>query len=312
MLFVVAISGGKESPGVGISVLVRKDGWPLLRHSLVIPCRGQGSAMLTILLHVHDDAEQDSRIGVAIDLARAGGGHVVCVQAAQIEALSGDPYGGMFGLSTVIDAVHGREWQLRLAIEARLREAQVAWEWRHFDGGVVETLIAESRLVDLIVVSQPGPRGLREQPASLVGDIVLHCRSPVLMLPAGWQRFEAAANAVVAWNGSAEAAQALRLSVPLLLQAGQVHVVEVCEADGGLSSSEAVAWLGRHGIAAERHEWPAKGRRVSVALLHAAAELDARLLVMGAYGHSRLRETVLGGVTRDLIGMTTLPLLMAH
>jgi nucleotide-binding universal stress UspA family protein len=60
------------------------------------------------------------------------------------------------------------------------------------------------------------------------------------------------------------------------------------------------------------HDWPAKGRRTSVALLHAVAELDAGYLVMGAYGHSRLRETVLGGVTRELIQSTTVPLLLAH
>jgi nucleotide-binding universal stress UspA family protein len=268
--------------------------------------------MKTILLHVHDDTEQESRISVAIDLARAGGGHLVCVQAAQIEALSGDPYGGMFGLSTVIDAVHGRERQVRTTIEARLRAAGISWEWRHFDGGIVETLIAESRLVDLIIVSQPGPRGRREQPASLVGDIVMHCRTPVLMVPGGTRGFDCRASAVVAWNGSAEAAQALRLALPMLSGAGQVHVVEVSEEPAGHSTGAAVAWLGRHGIAAEQHEWPAKGRRVSVALLHAATELEAGWLVMGAYGHSRLRETVLGGVTRELIDVATLPVLMAH
>jgi nucleotide-binding universal stress UspA family protein len=268
--------------------------------------------MKSILAHVHDDAEQDNRIGVAIDLAKAGGGHIVCVQAAQVEALAGDPYGAMFGLSTVIDAVHGHERQVRTAIEARLRLAGISWEWRHFDGGVVETLIDESRLVDLVIVSQPGPRGCREQPASLIGDVVLHCRTPVLMVPGGWRRFDPRASAVIAWNGSAEAAQALRLALPMLIPAGQVHIVEVSEEANGLSAGAAAAWLGRHGVAAEQHEWPAKGRRVSVALLHAAAELEAGLMVMGAYGHSRLRETVLGGVTRDLIGMATLPLLMAH
>jgi nucleotide-binding universal stress UspA family protein len=293
------------------SVLLRKDGRTGLLHKFGCTNLGEGPGMKTILLHVHDDAEQDSRISVAIDLARAGGGHVVCVQAAQIEALAADPYGGMFGLSTVIDAVHGHERQVRTAIEARLRDAGISWEWRHFDGGVIETLIAESRLVDLTIVSQPAPRGRREQP-SLVGDIVLHCRTPVLMVPGGWQGFDCRACAVIAWNGSAEAAQALRLALPMLIDAGEVHVVEVCEDSAGLSSGTAVAWLGRHGVAAEQHEWPAKGRRVSVALLHAAAELDAGWLVMGAYGHSRLRETVLGGVTRELIGVATLPVLMAH
>jgi nucleotide-binding universal stress UspA family protein len=268
--------------------------------------------MKTILLHVQDDAEQTGRLGVAIDLARASAGHLVCVQAAQVEALAGDPYGAMFGLTDVINAVHERERQARLHIEARLREAGISWEWRQFDGGVVDTLIAESRLVDLILISQPGPRGRREQPPSLVGDVVLHCRAPVLMVPTGWERLDRAGNAVVAWNGSAEAAQALRLALPLLQHAGSVHIVEVSDDAAGVAATAAVAWLARQGIPAERHVWPAKGRAVSVALLHATSELGATCLVMGAYGHSRLRETVLGGVTRELINAATVPLLMAH
>jgi nucleotide-binding universal stress UspA family protein len=88
--------------------------------------------------------------------------------------------------------------------------------------------------------------------------------------------------------------------------------VEVSDGSLGRSAREAAQWLSRHDIGADVHEWPAKGRRVSVALLHAAAELSAACLVMGAYGHSRLRETVLGGTTRELIATTTVPLLLAH
>jgi nucleotide-binding universal stress UspA family protein len=117
---------------------------------------------------------------------------------------------------------------------------------------------------------------------------------------------------VVAWNGSIEAAQALRLALPLLRRAREVHLVEVTDELHGHEAAEARQWLGRHGIRADIHEWPAKGRRTSVALLHAAVELAAGCLVMGAYGHSRLRETVLGGVTRELIAGADMPLLMAH
>jgi nucleotide-binding universal stress UspA family protein len=104
----------------------------------------------------------------------------------------------------------------------------------------------------------------------------------------------------------------MRLAVPLLRRATYVHLVEVADDNPGAPASEAATYLARHGIATEVHDWPAKGRRTSTALLHAVAELDARYLVMGAYGHSRLRETVLGGVTRDLIQSTSVPLLLAH
>jgi nucleotide-binding universal stress UspA family protein len=141
---------------------------------------------------------------------------------------------------------------------------------------------------------------------------VLYARCPVLMVPHGQRRLDLAGPALVAWNGSSEAAHALRLALPLLKGAGAVHLVEVNDDLTGLPASEAALWLARHGVAADVHEWPAKGRRASVALLHAATELGAAWLVMGAYGHSRLRETVLGGVTRELIASASLPLLMAH
>ena len=102
------------------------------------------------------------------------------------------------------------------------------------------------------------------------------------------------------------------MGVPTARASAAVHLVEVSDDVLGLAAREAAQWLSRHGIAADVHEWPAKGRRVSAALLHAAAELSAHYIVMGAYGHSRLRETVLGGVTRELIASANVPLLLAH
>jgi nucleotide-binding universal stress UspA family protein len=270
--------------------------------------------MKNILLHVHDDDAQPGRLAVALDMARQTGGHISCVQVTPVEAYAGDAYGGLFGMAALIDTIHDQDKALRLATESRLARSDVAWDWHNYDGNPVETLIDQSALADVVVLSQPAAaqrRGAR-QALAIVGDVVMYTRCPVLMVPQGVERLDLAGPVVVAWNGSAEAAHALRLALPLLKRATAVHLVEVSDDQPGLAAREAAQWLSRHGIKADVHEWPAKGRRVSVALLHAAAELSARYLVMGAYGHSRLRETVLGGVTRELIASANVPLLLAH
>jgi nucleotide-binding universal stress UspA family protein len=268
--------------------------------------------MKNILLHIHDDDEQGARLGVALDLARQAGGHLSCVQVTPVEAYGGDPYGGLFGMAALIDTIHTSDKALRHATERRLASEGVSWDWRCFDGNVVETLIDQSLLADVVVLSQPASGRSGRPPAAIIGDVVLYAPCPVLMVPQGQQRLDVGGPAVVAWNGSAEAAHALRLALPLLRGADAVHLVEVSDDRPGVPAAEAALWLSRHGIATDVHDWPAKGRRVSVALLHAASELGAAVMVMGAYGHSRLRETVLGGVTRELIASSGVPLLLAH
>ncbi|MFZ4688887.1 MAG: universal stress protein [Polymorphobacter sp.] len=283
--------------------------------------------MKTILLHIHDDAGQARRLQTAIDLARPSGGHVTCLQVGPAEHLGANSHGGIFGLAAVIDTIRDIDRGNRIAIEARLHAEAVSWSWLCRDGDTVEALVAAARLADVMVLSQPGQgresgdmrqgRRAGDMPLPIIGDVAVHARAPVLMVPVHGGPsphcpFGRDAKALLAWNGSAEAAYALRLTMPLLAHVATVHVVEVAEANAGQPLSDAVQFLSRHGIAAERHDWPAKGRSIAVALLDAAAELNADVMVMGAYGHSRLRETVLGGVTRDLIASATLPLLLAH
>ena len=270
--------------------------------------------MKSILVHIHDDAGQEARLQVALDLARASSGHISCVQVTPFEYYSGgDPFGGVYAFADAVDAIRALEREARTRIEAQLAREGVSWDWRKFDGNVIQTLIDQSRLMDVVVLSQPHTGSDAERPPlGIGGDVAIHARAPVLSVGAKAKGFDVTGNAMLAWNGSGEAANALRLSLPLLHHAGMVHIVEVSDDTRGLPSTEASAYLSRHGIASELHEWPAKGRKVDVALLHAAVELDAAYMVLGAYGHSRLRETILGGVTRDLIRTSHLPLLLAH
>lgn len=287
-----------KAEGLGLAGTRRVD-WHMMKH---------------ILLHIHDDDAQNDRLGLALDIARQTDGHLHCMQVTPMQAYTGDPYGGLFGMAALIDTIHTSDKVQRAAIETRLEREAVSWDWQSHDGPVVETLIDQALLADVVVLSQPATgvrRGGRE-PLAIVGDVVMYTRCPVLMVPHGVDRLDLAGPAVVAWNGSAEAAHALRMALPTLKRAGAVHLVEVSDDVPRLAAREAAQWLACHDIAADVHEWPAKGRRISVALLHAAAELSASMMVIGAYGHSRLRETVLGGVTRELMASATLPLLMAH
>ncbi len=270
--------------------------------------------MKNLLLHIHDDDDLPSRLAVALDLATQMGSHLGCVQVTPVESYGAEAYGSLVGMAALIDTLHDQDKALRLAVEARLHSALQSWDWQYFDGNVVEHLIDRSQLADLLIVSQPAAAARRtnRQPMAIVGDLVMHTPCPVLMVPQGCATMTLNGPVMIAWNGSAEAAHAMRLSLPLLRRATSVHLVEVSDDEPGLSTLEACKWLSRHGLMVDVHEWPAKGRRISVALQHAAAELSATYLVMGAYGHSRLRETVLGGVTKELIASANLPLLMVH
>ncbi|MGL4543436.1 MAG: universal stress protein, partial [Polymorphobacter sp.] len=213
----------------------------------------------------------------------------------------------------VIDSIRANERELRERLEARIGHAGVSWDWRKLDGNVIQSIIDQSRLMDIVVLSRPLDSNAQRPPLPIAGDIAINARAPVLAIGAGTPGdFDPAGCAMVAWNGSAEAAHALQLSLSLLRGASAVHLVEVSEEKRGLPSTEAAQYLSRHGIAAEIHDWPAKGRKIDVALLHAATELDAAFMVLGAYGHSRLRETIFGGVTRELIRSSHVPLVFAH
>jgi nucleotide-binding universal stress UspA family protein len=271
--------------------------------------------MKTILLHIHDDSGQESRMQAAFDLARATGAHIRCLQVTPLaDFASADMYGGTYMLPSDIDVIREQEGKARALIETRLQREGVAWDWQHSVGDVVHGLLSASRLADAIVVSLPAPgRRTVEHPLPIVADLALSSRAPVLAVPSACNGFPCLGRAMVAWDGSHESGVALCAAISLLALAAEVHIVTVEEkAKRDVPPVDAAEYLSRHGIRAEIHEWPRKGRVVEEALTAAVAELRADWIVMGAFGHSRLRETIFGGVTRHLLGEARVPLLLAH
>ncbi len=181
--------------------------------------------------------------------------------------------------------------------------------WREETGLHGNVMARQGRLADLIVAARP----TADRPAPVMLEAaLLETGRPVLVAPAE-ARATLGRNVVVAWNDTAEAARAVAAAMPFLGNADKVTVLTADE-DGQFSASAAdlSAHLAWHGIAASTGAVNTGAVSVGEALLGEAGRLGADLLVMGGYGHSRVREVILGGVTNHILANAGLPVLMAH
>ena len=175
-----------------------------------------------------------------------------------------------------------------------------------------DVVAAQMRLSDLVIMTRPHA-WLEDTHASL-HVVLFEAGRPVLLIPPGGAA-SIAEKVLIAWNGSEQAARAVAFSLPLLAQARAVDIFDRAERDdlrAGRGPAELVEHLARHAITAT----PLAGEEASGAieedLLEACRKQDADLLVMGGYTRSRLREFLLGGITRRVLAGATLPVLMVH
>jgi nucleotide-binding universal stress UspA family protein len=272
-----------------------------------------------ILVVIDTPATVVPRLAVAALVARRCGARVNGLYATGYPLVftSGDIVGSTALIEAFMAAQQAEAVKAESAFRAELARLQLAGEWLFREAEATQAVIALARLHDLVVLGQPDPDsgsgGLAAQPE----EVVLATGRPVLMVPYAGSFAELGRHVVVAWNGTREAARALHDALFLLAQAEQVTVIEIDpqDSDAGLDDlgAEAVAaMLQRRGIAATSESTVSDGVPVADVILSRAADLGADLLVMGAWGHSRLREFVLGGVSRGLFREMTLPVLMAH
>jgi nucleotide-binding universal stress UspA family protein len=165
---------------------------------------------------------------------------------------------------------------------------------------------------DLAIVGQPDPdEAVATTDFDLPADVVMRSGRPLLIIPyAGTFEVEVK-SAVVAWNGTREAARAVRDALPLLAGA-KVHVLAINPSDTDPKPVEVCEYLARHGIDADHDEIHTRDLGPGDMILSRMSDLGAGLAVMGAYGHSRFREMILGGVTHHLLAHMTAPVLLSH
>ncbi|AOY93423.1 hypothetical protein BKK79_17660 [Cupriavidus sp. USMAA2-4] len=271
----------------------------------------------TVLVEMGDDEGGDARIEAAAALAALGGdGHVVGVTATGFRP---DPFRGAGEEAGRYAAqAEQRQQQRRAADEERLRrivaQAAPGLSCAHMllaeDPGWA--LALQGRLADIILVARPPVPDLAPVLAAQTAEyVLLNAGRPVLVLPPQVRRVEAR-HVAVAWDGRREAARAVADALPLLRRAQRISLVSVDPEGRGVAQGDGLAaYLARHGIRAELVPVPTQ-EAVGPALLRAVGHLHADLLVAGGYGHSRVRELVMGGATRVLMRHAEVPLLMSH
>jgi nucleotide-binding universal stress UspA family protein len=201
---------------------------------------------------------------------------------------------------------------------ARARHPGVTVEWRHREGDPGEIATLHARYADLAVVGQDDPDvGEFDTPRGIAERILLGAGRPVLIVPYVGAPRAVGEHVVIAWNASREATRATNDALDLLVRAAKVTVLAINPrggptGHGDVPGADIALHLARHGVKAEAMSVESDDVRAAEMLLSVLADLGADLLVMGGYGRSRVRELVLGGVTRDILRSMTTPVLMSH
>lgn len=200
---------------------------------------------------------------------------------------------------------------------AQLAARKLKGDWHVAQGDTVEVLCHAARWNDLVVVERPQLNPDAPTGWGLVSRTVFASSAPVVVVPDSVTLERSGACILVAWNRSREAMRAIRGALPLLRRADRVVVLEgdPVENPFGLRHLPALdlrAWLARHDVAAHFRAFKPPSKDRGAALLDAARADAADLIVMGAWGHSRITELVLGGTTRHLFQSSDVPLLVAH
>jgi nucleotide-binding universal stress UspA family protein len=200
----------------------------------------------------------------------------------------------------------------------RTRGVELQTNWETIEGDLAETIAERARFSDLLLLGQFDTENPRSISAFLLpARVVYGAAAPILVVPNTGTFTDLGKHAVIAWDGSREAARTVRDAMPLLHAAERVSLIAVDpfrqgHIKRGASAPAFVSYLQQHAVHAEAAEISAQGKSVAEILLEYTAEVGADLLVIGAYGHSRVLEFILGGTTADLLERATTPILISH
>jgi nucleotide-binding universal stress UspA family protein len=272
------------------------------------------SVVRSILVHVEGSPEASGRLHVAVDLARMFDATLLGVGVEMIQTLS-DPY-GMLGGEWVVQLQTLVEDDLKRAEETfRAKTAGLKTDWTALETFPASAMARHARSADLIVAGGAPIGGEGSYRAASPADLVMLSGRPVLIAPPKPGKFHGRA-VVVAWKDTRESRRALADSLPFLMAAEEVAVVECCDRDAvseaRVNTSDVVQHLRRHGVEAFGKAVATSPERVSTELNIAAQEIGADLIVAGGYGHTRLGEWAFGGVTYDLLNAPERFVLLSH
>lgn len=265
----------------------------------------------TILVYMIDDDLHDQRINTALTLARAHSAHLSCLHVIPIEAyVAFDGFGGVFAMNDIISKLDERAAAFRAKVEARLEGEDVSWDFEQATGNVATKLLGRAALADLVVTTREHTKKDFVGPTiGFLGDLLQSSRTPLFIPSSDGGTLDPCGPALIAWNGSFEAANAVRASLGLLRLSKEVRVIHVQEKSldpKAFPRTRLLEYLSRQGIHAELVAKPSPTGDVEYDIVSAmivaqATGAGASYIVMGGYSHTRFAEYVFGGVTRTLL-----------
>ncbi|MCC3304509.1 universal stress protein [Sneathiella sp. HT1-7] len=270
----------------------------------------------TILLHLSNDSRLEARIETALGLAVEHDAYVIGLYTiAQVTVPT-----SFMGYVPPEFIEQSRKVEEENAAEAKAKFESLAAKVSRpvevvVEEGYAPDLINEHALsADLVIVGQGDPDDENNaQTRYIAEEIVVSSPRPVLIIPSAGNYSNFGSHVIVGWNNTRESSRALHESLPFLKKAEKVTLLRVnATEDETYETEHILAHLKRHGITAnfKSGHWP--GISVGDAILDALVDYSGNMLVLGAYGHSRLREMILGGATKNILEHMTAPVLFAH
>jgi nucleotide-binding universal stress UspA family protein len=274
----------------------------------------------TILMHCNDKRRLNALITPSVSLAERFQAHLIGLSV--VPPIAVVPAGPPDGMPTIVDAhcalYREENPAMRAAFEDATRGRAFVSQWRDDEAGsssVADRVLQYARTSDLIVAAQADPQWPGTNWLDVADRLAVESGRPVLIVPNGVSFAAVGEKVVVAWNSGREAARAAFDALPILRRAKDVRFVWVKSATDP-SEDAAVddisTALARHGVSCQATEQVLPGVGVGETLLAFAKNAGADLLVMGCYGHARLREFIFGGASRHVLAHMSLPVLMSH
>ena len=276
----------------------------------------------TILVSLNEVGRLSELVAAAVTLARETGAHVSGLYV--VPAVQVYPSVGFEAAPQVFEGNRSffkdNGARVKQAFEEAMRREGLSFDFHQVDAHtpvIADEVVASGRVADLVIVSTTNPEEITGVERDFVEQTVMALGRPVIVLPYKGKATVSLNEVIIGWDGGREAARATFDALPLLKKAGKVRVVRIDPQKdpslrGSVAGADLAEALARHGVKAEAQGYPTDGQDEGQALMRCAEDSGAGLIVMGAYGHSRLAEFIFGGATRFVLNRLVRPVLMSH
>jgi len=275
----------------------------------------------TILTIITETDIADSGLEPAITLAAREEAHLDILCLGVDRTQTGYYYAGTnaFIQQETLHKAQEDASAIEAAVKARMGRETVTWSSEAAVAqiaGLSHLVAQRARFSDLVIMPRPYGEGRGIEDEAATEAVLFDGHAPLLVVPAGADTAHIGRKIVIAWNQSQEAMAAIKEALPLMQAADVVNIAVVDPPKHGPDRSDPGGalsqMLSRHGVKTEISVLAKTMPRVSDVLQRHATDIEADMMIMGAYGHSRFREAILGGATRGMLEKTAIPVLMAH